>query len=182
VLVGGLLFLLGEGGVMRCLEAVTGNEVWQERIGGEYYASLLYGDGNIYAADYGGGRVQVFDAAGEFVTDWTVEGDSIYLTGMAVARDGTLYLVYGSELYHVDGQTGEELEHIEWDEGWGFEDVVVLPDGGLAATWYKTRDDLVIFDADGQVVAEVHEAISSITGSSAVTMKITVDNAATCWC
>ena len=134
------------------------------------------GAGNIYAADYGGGRVQVFDAAGEFVTQWTVEGDSIYLTGMAVARDGTLYLVYGSELYHVDGQTGAELEHSEWAEGWGFEDVVALPDGGLAATWYKNRDDIVIFDENGEVVADVQEAISSITGSSAVTMKITVDN------
>ncbi len=134
------------------------------------------GDGNIYASDYDGGRVQVFDPTGEFVTQWTVEGDSIYLTGMAVARDGTLYLVYGNELYHVDGQTGETLEQIEWAEGWGFEDVVALPDGGFAATWYKNRDDVVIFDESGEVVADIQEAISSITGSSAVTMKITVDN------
>ncbi len=134
------------------------------------------GAGNIYASDYDGGRVQVFDATGEFITQWTVEGENIYLTGMAVAEDGTLYLVYGSELYHVDGQTGEELAHIEWDEGWGFEDVVALPDGGFAATWYKNRDDLVIFDADGEVVVDVQEAISSITGEAAVTMKLTVDN------
>ncbi len=135
------------------------------------------GDGNIYAADYGGGRVQVFDETGKFITQWTVgDGDNVYLTGMAVAEDGTLYLVYGSELYHVDGQTGEELEHLEWSEGWGFEDVVALPGGGVAATWYKNRDDLVIFDADGAVVKDVQAAVSSITGDVAVTMKITLDN------
>ncbi|MCC7361692.1 MAG: hypothetical protein IT317_19565 [Anaerolineales bacterium] len=135
------------------------------------------GEGNIYAADYGGGRVQVFDASGEFVTQWTIEGDSVYLTGMAVAEDGSLYLVYGSDLYHLDGQTGETIEQLDWDEGWGFEDAVALPGGGVAATWYKNRDDLVIFDADGQVVADVQEAISSITGKSAVTMKLALDNA-----
>jgi DNA-binding beta-propeller fold protein YncE len=133
------------------------------------------GDGTIYAADYGGGRVQVFDAAGEFQTQFNL-GNDIYLTGMAVDRDGRLYVVYGSELYEVDGETGEEVRHIEIDEGWGFEDVVALPDGGLAATWYKNRDDLVILDSEGEVVAIVPEAISSITGEVAVTMKLTVDN------
>jgi outer membrane protein assembly factor BamB len=48
VIADGLLYLLGEGGVMRCVESATGNEVWQERVGGEYYASPLYGDGRVY--------------------------------------------------------------------------------------------------------------------------------------
>lgn len=48
LLVDDLLFLLAENGVMRCLEATTGDEFWQERIGGEYYASPLFADGNIY--------------------------------------------------------------------------------------------------------------------------------------
>jgi len=48
LLVDDLLFLLAENGVMRCLEATTGNEFWQERIGGEYFASPLFADGNIY--------------------------------------------------------------------------------------------------------------------------------------
>ena len=36
---------------MRCVEAATGNEVWQERVGGEYYASPIYGDSKIYCSD-----------------------------------------------------------------------------------------------------------------------------------
>ncbi len=54
LLVGNLLFLLGEGGVMRCVEAATGNEVWQERVGGEYYSSPIYADGRIYCFDLNG--------------------------------------------------------------------------------------------------------------------------------
>jgi len=54
VVVGDLLYLLADSGVVRCVEAATGDEVWQERIGGEYYASLLYADGNIYAFNQDG--------------------------------------------------------------------------------------------------------------------------------
>ncbi len=54
VLVDDLLFLLGDNGVMRCVEAATGNEVWQERILAECYASVIYGDGNLYCFDQTG--------------------------------------------------------------------------------------------------------------------------------
>jgi outer membrane protein assembly factor BamB len=54
VLVDDLLFLLGDNGVMRCVEAATGNEVWQERVLGECYASVIYGDGNLYCFDQTG--------------------------------------------------------------------------------------------------------------------------------
>lgn len=54
VLVDDLLFLLGDNGVMRCVEAATGDEVWQERILGECYASMIYGDGNLYCFDQNG--------------------------------------------------------------------------------------------------------------------------------
>src|SRR3990172_6181441 len=43
------------------------------------------GEGRIYAADFEGGRVQVFDSAGKFVTQWQPEAaDKIYLTDLAV--------------------------------------------------------------------------------------------------
>lgn len=54
VIVDDLLYLLADSGVVRCVEAMTGEEAWQERIGGEYYASLLYADGNIYAFNQDG--------------------------------------------------------------------------------------------------------------------------------
>jgi LSD1 subclass zinc finger protein len=134
------------------------------------------GEGNIYAADYGAARVQVFDAAGDFVTQWTAGAEDSYLTGMAVGRDGTVYLVMGSDLYRYDGQTGDEIDKIEYVDGWGFRDVVALADGAFAATWYKSRDGVIIFDSDGETVVDLQEPISSVTGKSAVSMAIATDN------
>jgi outer membrane protein assembly factor BamB len=54
VLVDDLLFLLGDNGAMRCVEAATGDEVWQERVLGECYASVIYGDGRLYCFDQTG--------------------------------------------------------------------------------------------------------------------------------
>ena len=48
VLVGELLYLLSDGGIATCLEAATGKELWQERLGGEYAASMLYANDRIY--------------------------------------------------------------------------------------------------------------------------------------
>jgi len=48
VLADGLIFMVNDGGIGSCLEAATGKELWQERVGGEYAASLLYADGRVY--------------------------------------------------------------------------------------------------------------------------------------
>lgn len=44
----GLLFMASDSGIVSCLEAATGKELWQERLGGDYAASLLYADGRVY--------------------------------------------------------------------------------------------------------------------------------------
>ncbi len=51
VVVGDYLFAVRSGGLLTCLNAKTGVEVWQHRLParGDYYASLLAGDGKIYA-------------------------------------------------------------------------------------------------------------------------------------
>jgi outer membrane protein assembly factor BamB len=51
VIVGDQLFVVRNGGIMACLDAKTGNLIWQERLPapGDYYASLVAGDGKIYA-------------------------------------------------------------------------------------------------------------------------------------
>jgi outer membrane protein assembly factor BamB len=48
VLVGDLLFGVEDGGVATCWEARTGRVVWNERLGGNYSASLLAGEGRVY--------------------------------------------------------------------------------------------------------------------------------------
>lgn len=51
VIVGDYIYSIKNGGIMTCLNAKTGEVVWQERVParGAYYASLLAADGKIYA-------------------------------------------------------------------------------------------------------------------------------------
>jgi outer membrane protein assembly factor BamB len=51
LLVGDLLIMVNEGGMATCLDAHTGQVVWQKRLGRTYYASPIYADGRIYFFD-----------------------------------------------------------------------------------------------------------------------------------
>ncbi len=42
------LYSITESGVLRCLEAATGKEIYRQRIGGKYSASPVWADGKIY--------------------------------------------------------------------------------------------------------------------------------------
>ena len=48
IIVDGLLYLLSDRGLLTCVDLETGEEVWNERVGGNYLASPLYVDGKIY--------------------------------------------------------------------------------------------------------------------------------------
>jgi outer membrane protein assembly factor BamB len=48
VLTGDMLFMVDDGGIASCLEAKTGEQLWNERIGGTYSAAPLSAGGRIY--------------------------------------------------------------------------------------------------------------------------------------
>lgn len=48
LLIDDLIYMIGDTGIASCVEAKTGNIVWQQRIGGEYSASPVYADGKIW--------------------------------------------------------------------------------------------------------------------------------------
>jgi outer membrane protein assembly factor BamB len=48
LLIGNQLFMISDDGIATCLDAVSGKEIWSERVGGEYSASPVYADGKIY--------------------------------------------------------------------------------------------------------------------------------------
>lgn len=53
--VDGLLYLISDrGGVLTCVDASNGNEVWTERLGGNFSASPVYADGKLYFCDQEG--------------------------------------------------------------------------------------------------------------------------------
>ncbi len=49
VIVDDLLFMVTDkGGIARCLDARTGEEIWKKRLGGDHWASPLYAGGKLY--------------------------------------------------------------------------------------------------------------------------------------
>lgn len=48
IFVDDLLYMIDDGGIASCLDAKTGEEVWKQRIGGNYSAAPLSADGRIY--------------------------------------------------------------------------------------------------------------------------------------
>ncbi len=54
ILVDDLLYMVNKDGIVFCTEAKTGQSVWQERIGGMFWASPIYADGRLYFFDEDG--------------------------------------------------------------------------------------------------------------------------------
>jgi len=48
LLIDDLVYVINDTGIASCIEAKTGEIVWQQRIGGEYSASPVYADGRIW--------------------------------------------------------------------------------------------------------------------------------------
>lgn len=45
------LYLISDAGVATCLDAVTGDQIWQQRVGGNFSSSPIYADGHIFLLD-----------------------------------------------------------------------------------------------------------------------------------
>ena len=132
------------------------------------------GEGRIYVGEYTGGRVQVFDAEGKFQTQWMVD-PKMPLRGMAADRRGNVYVVQSGKIQRYEGATGKHLGELAYAEGWGFDDIVTTPDGGLVAAWRKHRDDIVRFDSDGKVSKVIRSAVSGQTDESELDLRVAVD-------
>lgn len=134
------------------------------------------GAGRIYVGEYTGGRIQVFDPAGKFVTQWSIGDRKTILRGLAADRNGNVYVVEGGRIDRYRGETGEKLGTLQYERN-GFDDVTVAADGGLVAAWQSNRDDIVVFDKNGKLVRTIPEAISGASGDSELAMRVAVDGA-----
>ncbi|HEX5218387.1 MAG TPA: PQQ-binding-like beta-propeller repeat protein [Verrucomicrobiae bacterium] len=105
VLVDGLIFMVNDNGIASCLEAATGKELWQERLGGDYAASVLYADGRVYCFSQQG-KTTVLKAARAFEVLATNELPDGLMASPAV--DGkALILRTKSHLYRVQSASGK---------------------------------------------------------------------------
>jgi len=96
----GLLFMVNEGGIASCFQTADGAEVWRERIGGEYSASVIYGDGRIYSFSQEG-RSVVLKAGRTFESLATNQLGTGFMASPAVSGRA-LYLRSLTDLYRVE--------------------------------------------------------------------------------
>ena len=137
-------------------------------------AIALGAENRIYVGEYIGGRIQVFDSTGKFITQWIVD-PKMPLRGLAADRKGNVFVVQSGKITRHEGETGNQLGEVAFAGGWGFDDLIATPDGGLLAAWYRNRDDIVKFNSSGQVTQTIRAAISSASGDSELDTKIAID-------
>ena len=130
-------------------------------------------EGRIYVAEYSGGRVQVFDAAGKFLNQWMAD-QKMPLRGLAADRRGTVYVVQKGEITRYEGTTGKVLGTTGAGGG-RFDDVTLTADGGLVAFSYQNRDDIVRLDSTGQVTKVIRSAVSAQTDRSELSIRVAAD-------
>ena len=100
LLIEDLLFTLADNGTMTCLDAMTGQEVWRERLEGKYAASLLYANGQIYCVDQEG-NTTVLKAGRAFSVLATNTLASGCMASPAVS-DNALFLRTDTHLYCIE--------------------------------------------------------------------------------
>jgi outer membrane protein assembly factor BamB len=103
LLVGEALYLIDDKGVASCHNARTGKPRWQKRVGGEYSASPLYADGNIYLQSEGGEGI-VLKANAERCEELSRNSVEEKALASYAVGDGVLYVRSEKHLARIGGK------------------------------------------------------------------------------
>ncbi|MFV1996272.1 MAG: PQQ-binding-like beta-propeller repeat protein [Verrucomicrobiales bacterium] len=99
IVVDDLLFMVDDKGVASCLDAISGEVRWQERLRGNFSASPIYADGVLFFPSEEG-KVHLIEAGDRFRSLGTNEmNERIFAT--VVPADGTLYIRGEENLFRV---------------------------------------------------------------------------------
>jgi outer membrane protein assembly factor BamB len=100
LLVGERIYMVADAGVARCLNALTGEQLWQKRLEDNYTASPLYAGGKIYFFSEGG-TTTVIEPADEFKPLAENALDGRFMASPAVSGKA-LILRTDTALYRVE--------------------------------------------------------------------------------
>lgn len=130
--------------------------------------------GRIYVGEYTGGRIQVFDKTGKYLTEWSVDA-KMPLRGMAAAADGALDIVQKGIVQRYDGLTGQALEPAA-GQVTDLDDIAANASGSWAVAQVSaSADNLLLFDAGNRLVATLPNAVSQQTGGAELNLRIALD-------
>jgi outer membrane protein assembly factor BamB len=100
LLVDDLIYMIGDTGIASCIEAKTGEQVWQQRIGGEYSASPVYADGRLWFFSQDGKTI-VLKTGRTFAQEAENQLDDGFLASPAIAGKA-FYLRTRTNLYRIE--------------------------------------------------------------------------------
>ncbi len=100
ILVGREIYFVHDGGVATCLDALTGQPLWQERLGGNHDASPIEIRNRLYFLNREG-KATVLTAGRKFEVLATNQLEGTFKASPAVA-DGALFLRNESHLYRIE--------------------------------------------------------------------------------
>ena len=99
ILVGERLFMISDAGVISCVDAKSGQSVWQKRLGGAFSASPLYAEGRVYFFGEAG-EVPVVAAADEYkllannnLGDGFMASPAVYVNSLILRSRTHLYRI-----------------------------------------------------------------------------------------
>lgn len=102
LLVDGLIyFVTDDAGVLTCIDAQTGEEVWKERVGGNYSASPIYADGRLYFFSEEGETLVIRPGREPEIIARNELGDG-FMASPAVSGE-SLILRTRTHLYRIEG-------------------------------------------------------------------------------
>ncbi len=110
------------------------------------------GEGKIYSADYEGGRVQVFDKDGKFLTQWFVTRRDSVIYSLAVNRNGTVFITQPSKIATYEGASGKLLNEAKLDITSA---IYPTADNKIIAA---NKNDILIIDDSLKIVSTIKNA------------------------
>ena len=100
VLIDKLLFMCSDNGIVSCVDAATGDQVWKQRIGGQYSSSAVYVAGRVYFFSEGG-LTTVIEPGRKFKKLAENKVDAGFMASPAIAGDA-FYLRTKTHLCRVE--------------------------------------------------------------------------------
>ena len=99
---GNELYIVDDGGVASCVDALTGEEHWKERLGGKFSASIFYGAGRIYFQSETGKTTVIAPGKTftELATNQIGDGDRTFASFAVV--DNAILLRSETHLYRLE--------------------------------------------------------------------------------
>lgn len=104
IIAGGEVYFVSDQGVCTCLDALTGEELWRERLAGKYSGSPLLAGGKLYFSNEDGTTFVLQPGRTfELLATNVVDGS---LMASPAAVDGALFLRSDSHLYRIEPLSG----------------------------------------------------------------------------